>query len=98
MSEMSWNTDIPPGWVDAVSAWGWQDWKENDVHEGQRKWGPCLRCNHTMAVYAKAVKSIQPITTVDARCNCRAAHPKRPNGADGGCGVGSGQPVEIPAP
>jgi hypothetical protein len=96
MSEITWDTNIPSGWADAVSGWNWRDWKEDDVSVGQRKWGPCPRCEHTMAVYAKAVRAILPVDVVDARCNCRAAHRGRPNGADGGCGVGSGESVEIP--
>lgn len=95
MSEMAWNTDIPAGWVDAVSAWSWRDWEEDDVRVGQRKWGPCPRCSHTMAVYARAVQAIRPVDAVPARCNCREAHSNRPSDADGGCGVGSGVPVEI---
>jgi hypothetical protein len=98
MSELAWDTDIPSGWVDAVSAWKWRDWQEDGVHVGQRKWGPCPRCGHTMSVYAKAVETILPITTVPARCNCGASHPKRSSTADGGCGVGSGTPIEIQAP
>jgi hypothetical protein len=98
MSAMAWNTDIPPGWVATVSAWEWRDWKDDGVSQGKVKSGPCPRCTDTMSVYAVAVDAIRPSLAVPARCNCQVPHPDRPSGADGGCGVGSGLPIEIPVP
>jgi hypothetical protein len=97
MTELGWDTRVPDGWASGVAEWDWQDWRgDGDLHLGWRKWGPCPRCGHTMAVYRYAVRTILPVSNVDARCNCQEAHPGRPVEADGGCGPGSDPKVEIP--
>jgi len=94
---LDWDTAVPDGWAAEVTEWEWRDWTgDGGVHLGWRKWGPCPRCEDTMAVYKKAVQAIVPVSTVVARCNCNHAHPKRPAGQTNGCGVGTGPTVEIP--
>ena len=92
----AWNVDTPEGWVDAVIAWPWHKWEQDGADLGWRKWGDCPRCHDTMAVYQISAQAIRAITTVPARCNCRYPHDNRPPDADGGCGVGSGAPIQIP--
>jgi hypothetical protein len=94
----TWNLDVPDGWAEQVVAWDWHTWREEETKVGWRKWGPCARCGHTMAVYQRALRSISPARPVYARCNCTYDHDGRPASETGGCGVGAGaQKVAIPS-
>lgn len=101
-STLEWETSVPEGWAVEVERWTWREWTGRDdrnrtVHLGWMKVDSCPRCGHTMAVYQEAVKSIFPVSTVAARCNCVAHHTGRPLDQDGGCGPGSEVPVPITA-
>lgn len=87
-----------PGWVDQVNSWLW----EEESHHlstavlGYVKSGPCPRCTHPMKVRragpgyfglaAESAVTPQATPPVQARCNCTAIHPERPEGTHTGCG------------
>jgi hypothetical protein len=95
--DLTWDDMVPTGWADTVIGWQWHDWREQNVRLGWRKWGPCPRCGHTMAVYQRAVRSTSPTRPVHARCNCTHGHTGRPTTETGGCGPGAG-PTKVAIP
>jgi hypothetical protein len=92
-----WDEVVPTGWAEGVERWEWRDWIGQGARIGWRKWGPCPRCGHTMSVYQRALRAIDPARSVEARCNCRYEHEGRPSSLADGCGPGSG-PVKVAIP
>jgi len=78
VADVEWRSETPDDWTEAVDSWEWQKWTEHDTQLGWLKYGPCPRCEHTIAIYQEfGVLSLTD--TVPAACNCDKAHAGRPD-------------------
>jgi hypothetical protein len=84
-----------PEWQAAVAAWRW----EGSEEKGWRKFGPCPRCGHPLAVTeGSVVQGALPVeerTQALALCTCSGEHKNHPErvNKDWGCGFSCQVPL-----